>query len=75
MSIEIFKAFPPGSESAVAEFYDRHDGAADVPAQVTRENGELTISIFGREGDVAWKYPLDDWVAAIQRAVEVLGPE
>jgi hypothetical protein len=73
VTFEIFKAFPPDRESAVAELYDRHDGVADVPAQVTRENGELTISIFGREGGVAWTYPLDDWVGAIQRAVEVLG--
>ncbi len=75
MAFEIFKAFPPDRESAVAELYDRHDGVADVPAQVYRKNGELNISIFERKGEVAWEYPLDEWLRAIQRAVEVLGDE
>lgn len=75
MAFDIFKGFPPDRESAVADIYDRHDGAADVPAQVFRENGELRISLFERKGGVAWEYPLNDWVAAIERAVQVLGGE
>lgn len=73
MTFEISKVFPPDRESAVAELNVRHDGGVDIPADVYRENGELRISIFGREGRVAWEYPLDDWLRAIERAVEVLG--
>jgi hypothetical protein len=73
MTFEISKVFPPDRESAVAELNVRHDGVVDIPADVYREDGQLKISIFGREGGVAWEYPLDDWVGAIQRAVEVLG--
>lgn len=75
MTFEISKVFPPDRESAVAELNVRHDGVVDIPADVYREDGQLKISIFGREGGVAWEYPLDDWVGAIQRAVEVLGDE
>jgi hypothetical protein len=74
MSIEIFKAFPPDRESAVAELNVRHDGTVDIPAEVFREDGELRINIFRPEGGVAWQYSVDEWVAAIQRAIEVLGP-
>ena len=49
-----------------------HDGGVDIPADVYRENGELMISIFAPEGGVAWEYPLDDWLRAIERAVELL---
>jgi len=73
MTLEIFKAYPPDSESAVAEINDRRDGAIDIPAEVRRENGELWITIFGRVGGVAWEYKLDDWVEALHRAAEALG--
>ena len=51
---EIFEAFPPGRETKVAELNDLHDGLVDVPAEVYRESGELRITIFGRQGGVAW---------------------
>lgn len=72
MSFEIFKAFPPDRESAVAELNVQHDGIVDIPAEVFREGGELRINIFGREGGVAWQYPLEEWLEALQRAVDVL---
>ncbi len=72
MTIEIFKAFPPGRETAVAELNVRHDGVVDIPAEVYRENGELKITIFRREGGVAWEYPLEEWLDAIHRAAEAL---
>lgn len=73
MTFEIFKAFPPDRDGPVAEINVRHEGLVDVPAEVYRENGELRIAIFGREGGVAWNYSLDEWVQAVQRAVEVVG--
>ena len=75
MIFEISKGFPPDRESPIAELCVRHDGVVDIPAEVYRENGELTISIFGRKDGVALEYPLHDWLDAIQRAVEVLGEE
>ena len=38
-----------------------------------RENDELRIAIFGREGGVAWNYSLDEWEQAVKRAREVVG--
>ena len=75
MTFEIFKGFPPDRESAVAEFYDRHDGVVDVPAQLYREDGQLKIAIYGREGGIVWEYSVDDWIGAIEQAVQVLGDE
>ena len=75
MTFEISKGFPPSRESAIAELCVRHDGVVDIPAEVYREDGQVKISIFGREGGLVWKYSVDDWVGAIRRAVEVLGDE
>ena len=72
MTFEIFKTFPPDRESAVAQLNIRHDAVVDIPAEVYREGGELRISLFARESGVAWDYPLNDWIDAIQRAVQVL---
>lgn len=72
MTFEISKGFPPDRESPIAELCIRHDGEVDIPAEISRENGELRIFLFGRQGGVAWDYPLEDWLRAIQRAVEVL---
>ena len=73
MTFEIFKAFPPDRDSPVAELNVRHEGSVDVPAEVYRENDELRIAIFGREGGVAWNYSLDEWEQAVKRAREVVG--
>jgi hypothetical protein len=73
MTFEIFKAFPPDRDSAIVEVIFRHDGGVDVPAEVYREDGELRIAIFGRQGGVPSEYPLEAWIQAIQRAIEVLG--
>ena len=73
MTFEIFEMFPPDRESPVAELNVRHGAVVDVPAEVYRENGELKITIFGREGGVAWEYPLAEWVEAVRKAAEALG--
>ncbi len=75
MSFEIFKTFPPDRESAVAELNVRHGDVVDIPAEVFRESGELTIRIFPRGDGEVWQYPLDEWLSAIERAVDVLGPD
>jgi hypothetical protein len=73
MRFEIFKAFPPNRESAVVELNVRHDGQVDIPAEIYREDGELRITLFQREGGAAWQYPLNEWVAGIAKAIEALG--
>jgi hypothetical protein len=75
VAFEISKVFPPDRESAVVQLTVRHPGAVDIPAEVNRENGELRIAIFGRKDGVAWECPLDEWLEAVRRAVEVLGAE
>ena len=75
MNFEIFKAYPPDQDAAVAQVTLRHDGFVDISAEVSRVDGELTITIFGREGGPSWEYPLADWIGAVQRAAEALGDE
>jgi hypothetical protein len=75
LTFEVFKAFPPDRETAVAELNFRHDGFVDVPAEVFWENGEMRITIFGREGGAAWEYSLREWTEAVQRAMQALGGE
>jgi hypothetical protein len=75
VTFEIFVAYPPDRQTKVAQLSVRHDGMVDIPAEVDREGGELKITIFGRQGGVAWEYPLADWVAAVERAVEALQPK
>ena len=73
MAFEIFKVFPPDRDSPAAELNVRHDGIVDIPAEVSRSNGVLTLTIFQPEGGVAWTYPLDEWTEAVQHAVDALG--
>ncbi len=75
MTFEIFKAFPPDREGPVAELNVRHDGLVDIPAEIRREEGKLRIAIFAQRSGVAWDYPLDEFLVAVQEAVEVLGDE
>jgi hypothetical protein len=75
MKFEIFKAFPPDRDDPIVELNVRHDGVVDIPAEISRESGELRITLFAREGGVPWDYPLDAFIEAVQRAVEVLGGE
>ncbi len=75
MEFDIFKAYPPDRDAVVAEVVHRHDGFVDISAEVSHVNGELTITIFGREGGPSWEYPLADWMGAVERAVEALGDE
>ena len=75
MNFEIFKAYPPDRDVAMAQITYRHGGFVDISADVSRVEGELTITIFGREGGPSWEYPFEDWVGAVQRAAEALANE
>ena len=72
MTFEIFKAFPPQQDGPVAQLFVRHDGVVDVPAEVYRANDGLRITLFAHDGP-AWDYPVDDFIEAVNQAVETLG--
>ncbi len=46
MSFELFKAFPPDRDKPVVELHVRHAGKVDIPAEISREHGELRIALF-----------------------------
>jgi hypothetical protein len=73
MTFEVFKGFPPDREGPVAEICFRHDGMVDISAEISRENGNLSIRLFSREGGVAWEYPLADFLAVVREGVDALG--
>ena len=73
MTFQVSKGYPPDNEFPIAEISDVRDGGEENPAVVDRENGELRITIYERSGGVAWEYPLDDWIEALQKAARVLG--
>jgi len=75
VTFEIFKAFPPDRESAVAELNVRHGGFVDIPAEIYWDEGELRITLFSPKGGAAWEYPLRELLEAIQKGVEALGDE
>jgi hypothetical protein len=72
MSCEFFKAYPTDRDGPVVELNVRHDGVVDVPAEVRRDGGEVRVAIFAPTGGVAWDYAVDEWLAAIKRATELL---
>lgn len=72
MKFTICKMFPPDTESDVVELNVLHDGVVDIPAEISRKDGQLYITLFGREGGAAWVYQLDEWVQAINEAVKAL---
>jgi hypothetical protein len=72
VTLQVSKGYPPDHEFPIAEISDVRDGGEENPAVVDRENGELRITIYERSGGVAWQYPLDDWIEAVQKAAKVL---
>jgi hypothetical protein len=62
MSFEFVKAFPPDRAGPVVELNVRHGDEVEIPAEISREAGNLRIKIFAREGGVAWEYGVEDWI-------------
>ena len=75
MTIDVFKTFPPNREAPVAELNVRQDGFVDIPAEIYHKNNELRISLFGRDGGIAWEYTVKEWLKAIQKAIALLEAE
>jgi hypothetical protein len=73
MTFEIFKAYPPERHAAVVELHVASAGSVEIPVQVFRHEGELQVSIFTRDGSVAWEFPLEELMTGLQRAAEAIG--
>ncbi len=75
MSFECFKGFPPDSDSAIVEIQVRNENGVEIPAEVRRDGDRLRIAIFANKAGAPWDYPVDDWLDAINRAIELLSDE
>jgi hypothetical protein len=72
MTFRIFVVYPPDREGRVAQLTVEHEDMVDIPAELSREDGELTISLFSRSDGVAWEYRLSEFLAAIDAGVAAL---
>ena len=73
MRFEIFEAYPPDRDGAVAELHFPSGRGIGVPIHVFREQGEVKVVIFAPEGGVAWEFRLAELLDGLQRAAEVFG--
>ncbi len=74
LTFEVSKAFPPDGDSPLAEIWTRQNGELSAPAVVFERDGDLMIKFYERDGAVAWEYSLDDLLAAIEKAKDILQP-
>ena len=68
MSFRISKGFPPDEEWPIAEVLEEVDGRLNAPAIVRIEGVERRLIIYDTAGQVAWDYPLGDFVEALNQA-------
>ena len=68
MTFKISKGYPPDEEWPIAEVIEEVEGEYNAPAIVRIEDSERRLAIFDRTGQVAWNYPLDGFVEALQQA-------
>lgn len=68
MSFRIFKGFPPDEEWPIAEIHEVVDGGVNARAIVRIEGVERRLVIYDKAGQVAWDYPLGDFVEALRQA-------
>jgi hypothetical protein len=73
MIIQIAETAPPHRDGIVAEFNVVHDGFVEIPAEVYEREGKLRLTIYGREGGVAWDYDVSDFIQALGNAIAVVG--
>jgi hypothetical protein len=62
------KGYPPDEEWPIAEIHERVEGGVNSPAIVRIEGGERRLVIYARTGEVAWDYPLTDFLDALREA-------
>ena len=44
----------------------------DVPAEIFRKEGRLTIGLYSRAEGLAWEHPLSDFLAAMGTGIGIL---
>jgi hypothetical protein len=68
VTFKIFKGYPPDEEWPIAEVLEEVEGGLINPAIVRIEGAERRLVIYDRAGQVAWDYPFDAFVGALQQA-------
>jgi hypothetical protein len=68
VTFRISKGFPPDEEWPIAEVLEEVDGGFNAPAIVRIEGVERRLVIYDKAGQVAWDYPLGDFVEALRQA-------
>ena len=68
MTFKISKGYPPDEECPIAEVIEEVEGGYNAPAIVRIEDSERRLVIYDRTGQVAWDYPFDAFVEALQQA-------
>lgn len=68
MTFKISKGYPPDEEWPIAELIEEVDGGFNAPAIVRIEGAERRLVIYDKAGQVAWDYPLGDFVKALHQA-------
>lgn len=72
IEFQIFVAYPPGREGRVVELSVPRCGGVDIPAEIYREDGQTMITLFSRSDGPAWRYPLSDFLAAVEAATNAI---
>ena len=65
MTFMLSKGYPPDEEWPIAEIHERVEGGVSTPAIVRIEGAERRLVIYTRTGEVAWDYPLNDFLDAL----------
>jgi hypothetical protein len=69
VTFRISKGFPPDEEWPIAEVLEEVGGGfINAPALVRIEGVERRLIIYDKSGQVAWDYPLGDFVEALHQA-------
>ena len=76
VEFEIAYVYPPEHEGRVIELSVKDPGGGvSIPVDVYHEDGEVMITIFGRQGGRDWTWRVEDFRGAIDAAVQALeGP-
>lgn len=72
MPFRIFKSFPPDGDCPLAEMSVVRPDGAENPFVIFRRDGTFMITVYERNGKVAWEYPLDDLLDGISAATQAL---
>jgi hypothetical protein len=72
MPIDIFIAYPPDHDGRVAQLHSPNEEGVDIPAEILQVDDQVLISLFSRSDGLAWQYPADEFLSAVERAVAVV---